>query len=117
MGKKRRDAARAGFITASMRLPSSSPHLQSAISAPRSADPGSRDGSASAGISYLAKVFCVPVADDVCDREGARTFVMGALRSGCESSLPVAGNQRLIRANAWILELVLEGDSRWLEAQ
>jgi hypothetical protein len=41
---------------------------------------------------------------DVCDREGARILVMGALSSGCGSSLPVAGNQRLIRASAWISE-------------
>jgi hypothetical protein len=74
-------------------------------------------GRFSVGITRLAKVFCVPVADDVCDREGARIFVLGALPSGCGSSLPLAGNQRLVRASARILELVLEGDSRWLEVR
>jgi|GraSoiStandDraft_53_1057289.scaffolds.fasta_scaffold5712912_1 hypothetical protein len=55
------------------------------------------------------------VADDVCDREGARMLSMGVLPSGCGSSLPVAGNQQLVRASARTLELVFEGDSRWLE--
>src|SRR5258708_21749643 len=69
-----------------------------------------------AGITWLAEVLCVQLLTMFLRREGARIFVMGALPSGCGFSPPVAGNQQLIRASARILELVLEGDSRWLEA-
>jgi hypothetical protein len=68
-----------------------------------------------AGIIRLDEGLAVAVVDDVCDREGARIFVSGVLPSGRGFSLPVAGNKQLTRASARVVELVLEGENRWLE--